>query len=368
MREGVIMMTEKTFWVLTTEYEIQNLTRYEDGYVEATGVVCGDDLYSGIIFASEDIFSLITDNTKYIRELKLPEGANVTKLDIKDDNGNPLDIYKTDKAIFECRRHFDEIIIRELIEDYHVNINASDSRILVHYCKKNDIDTVKYLLKVGVRLDYPKIKQQPINYAIVTKNMTLFKLLYKKMKSIKTPSYIRDLMVAIVTNGSVQMLSYLVRHGSMLYVRGEIDHDDFIEFQKTLVKQACIEGRFDMLKYIINDLHIKIDAYYNDSLEYAVLSKTEDIEMIRYLLSKNVNVHSNDDRAFRYAVERNRLMTVQELIHAGADIHVYGNIALITAYKHNYNELYKYLGNLDDINKDIMNNSIEYYTNLAHAL
>ena len=359
--------TSKTYWVLTNENEIQNMIQYKDGFVKVESDVYEKDLCTGIVFASEDIFSCVNDNTRYIRQISIPNNANTIELKVENVDGKPITLYKTDRAIFESRRDFDFVTINELIDDYGVNIDCSNSKLLSYFCNMENMTMCRYLIKKGIRLDYPYLRQQPLVHAIKSKNIAIFKLIFKSMKDYRSQSsYMRDLMMYIVCHGTIEMLRYVMWYGARVVAKTK-SSISYSEFQGRLIKQACLLGRLDMLRYLIDSLHVKINLYYNDSLEYAVLCEYENIEMIRYLLSKGVNVHSNDDRAFRYAVERNRIATVYELVNAGANIHVYGDIALLVAYKNGFDDLLEYLVDLDEYNRESIH-CIDRYTDIAHTL
>ena len=339
------------YWVVTNENEIQNMIKYSDGLVEYHDMMYPNECHTGIVFAGDDIFSCVTEYTKYIRTAYIPEDANVMQLNCSDEYGQPITLFKTNKIILDPRRDFDEVTVRELIEEYNVNKDVSYSKVLHHFCELEDVSTVKYLLRVGVNVNYPSFKHHPIITALKTGNQTLFRLIYKKMRdNTKNPTYMKDLATNVVAYGTPRMLSYMVHRGLIPIIRKTTTSTDE-EFQKRLIQQACVSGRCDMLKYLIEKLKIRPTAFYNESLVFAVMSKEENIDVIEYLLSKKVNIHSNDDKAFRLAVEKNRYMTTKVLVEHGANYHVYGNIALLISYRNEYHEIFEYLAKLDESNR-----------------
>lgn len=80
---------------------------------------------------------------------------------------------------------------------------------------------------------------------------------------------------------------------------------------------------------------------YNAFKHSKVLENIDDLNMIKILIEKGVDIHVDNDVALRYSVDKNYLNVVKYLVENGANIHANDNEALIHSAEN---------GNLDMVN------------------
>ena len=68
-----------------------------------------------------------------------------------------------------------------------------------------------------------------------------------------------------------------------------------------------------------------------------------ELAMVKYALIQGAEIHTYNDNALRYAVEKGRLEVVKFLVDKGANIHVFDDIPLRAASIHRHLDIVKYL-------------------------
>lgn len=69
----------------------------------------------------------------------------------------------------------------------------------------------------------------------------------------------------------------------------------------------------------------------------------QDIELVKYLVENNADIHAYEDLAVRWAAGNGHLEIVKYLLEIGADIHVYDDLAVRWAAENGHLEVVKYL-------------------------
>jgi ankyrin repeat protein len=79
---------------------------------------------------------------------------------------------------------------------------------------------------------------------------------------------------------------------------------------------------------------------YNDLREACLMG---DVEEVKYLIAKGIDLHTDDDFVFRTACGNGHLEIVKLLLEHGVDIHAKDDFALIWAREEGHDEVVEYL-------------------------
>lgn len=132
--------------------------------------------------------------------------------------------------------------------------------------------------------------------------------------------------------GYDKRLKYIIEVRGYTYPKDKVKLDN-------MAKQASIRGYLDILKYLESkglDLHSDNDSFFRLAAEYGHM------DLVEYLVSKAANIHAKDDFALRKAAFGN-LEMVKYLVEHGANIHIYNEIPLRDAALNGYLGVVKYL-------------------------
>ena len=78
---------------------------------------------------------------------------------------------------------------------------------------------------------------------------------------------------------------------------------------------SIVMNNFELLTYLIENNNLTI----NDVLEKS--SHYNNIEMVKFFIEKNADIHIDDDVALMNAIDNNNFEIVKYLIYEGANIH-----------------------------------------------
>lgn len=109
-------------------------------------------------------------------------------------------------------------------------------------------------------------------------------------------------------------------------------------------KVLKLMGNLRLVKTLVNlgsDVHVKYNNIKEAPLMWSVMGGY--LETVKYLVSKNADIHANDDLALHWSAEHGKLEVVKYLIEKGANIYSRSNMALYMSVKNGHLEVVKYL-------------------------
>lgn len=142
-------------------------------------------------------------------------------------------------------------------------------------------------------------------------------------------STVKDLLQKTSQDEMNQFLKLAVIKDSNHMIELFLNNGAIVDFSSNynclvyLAKKNNIEG----VKKIING----IDLYTYGDNALIIAAREGHVDMVRFLLENNANVHAKNDSAIKYAAENNHVEVLNVLIHFNADIDANKGRALILA-------------------------------------
>ena len=132
---------------MTKYYKVMNDDETHNGLCYHNGL--NSDIWEfqhygghGLYYAKEDILAFIRNDSRYIREVMIPDDAKVSKSNVRPDG------WCADKLILGKRYDINKDTIEMLVND-GVNLHVCDDNILIYASNHGDYDMVKYCLDNG---------------------------------------------------------------------------------------------------------------------------------------------------------------------------------------------------------------------------
>ena len=158
-----------------------------------------------------------------------------------------------------------------------------------------------------------------------------------------------DVMMEAIEENNISKLETALMFGNPNYVKGNalLDHFCEVPYKKTPLMLACYQGKFDMVKLLIEkgaDVnYTKINAALSP-LVWAIQGQSEqDLEIVKYLIEKGADVNFDNYGSVRPAVSwllfsktisENGLEILKCLIDAGADAQKMNYLQNVCYWKH----------------------------------
>jgi len=106
-----------------------------------------------------------------------------------------------------------------------------------------------------------------------------------------------------------------------------------------LVKYSA-EGNLDVVKYLV-EKGVNIHADVDYALRWS--ASNGHLNVVKYLLENGANIHAENDTALRYSAGKGHLDIVKYLVEKGANIHAYDDYALRWSAQNGHLDVVKYL-------------------------
>ncbi len=130
--------------------------------------------------------------------------------------------------------------------------------------------------------------------------------------------------------------------------------------KEALLKGAAISNRMVLVRYLVDK---GANVHTEDDVALVVASDVGNINMIKYLIDKGAVVSADDYRCLRFAVRNGQSDAVKYLIEIGADIHVKSEYCLRMAATKGLSELVRFLlekgANVSAKNNQALNNAVQ---------
>ena len=114
-----------------------------------------------------------------------------------------------------------------------------------------------------------------------------------------------------------------------------LDHD-YTDIMVLAVKT----NRLDVVKFLVEN-NANIHAY--DDFAVQIASKEGNLEILKYLESKGADIHVDDDVTIQVASEKGHLDIVKFLVENKANIHTNNDCSVYWASRNNHHEVVKFL-------------------------
>jgi len=108
---------------------------------------------------------------------------------------------------------------------------------------------------------------------------------------------------------------------------------------------ASENGHLEVVKFLVEK---GADIHANDDYALQLASGNGHLEVVKFLVEKGANIHVNNDDVLRLASEYGRLEVVKFLVEKGADIHANNDCALYLASINGHLEVVKFLNNIQN--------------------
>ncbi len=117
---------------------------------------------------------------------------------------------------------------------------------------------------------------------------------------------------------------------------------DLRKINKSNALEYLISGsRKGRLDHVIISIKNGGNIHTNSALRWA--SNNGHLEVVKYLVGLDANIHTNDDLALIWASEEGHIEVVKYLVWVGANIHAQNDGALILASQYGHIDVVKYL-------------------------
>jgi hypothetical protein len=191
---------------------------------------------------------------------------------------------------------------------YHRLSMMSPINLLRESARKDYIELIKKLV----------IKQKGMSVDV---DMTGYKI---------SQNVSNKLLIIAASHGSINILKHLVAIGAKV----NIDTDKPLRL-------AAQENHLNIVKYLIENSNIDINSNGVEVLQWAAINGN--VRMAKYLVSKGVKIHAENDNAIQYAAEYGNLALVKYFRIIGLDIWADHGEPLRFAKKYKHNDVVKYI-------------------------
>ena len=160
-----------------------------------------------------------------------------------------------------------------------------------------------------------------------------------KLKSLGAPFNPDELLILAVESDNLNVVKYLTEHENITnidQVFKQASYSNNLPIMKYLISKgvdvnteygnalrwAILDGNLDIVKYLIS---VGADPNVDTRMftkPLTIASERGDFEIVKYLVEQGANIHHNYEEALRNAIINNKLGIVKYLISKGADIHV----------------------------------------------
>ena len=201
----------------------------------------------GIYFSkSQDIFEWIDSTSYWIREVVIPDDANVIEFNNK---------LRADKVILKERMLLFKIKTLDYFIKQGANIHAYNEYILRLAARNGHLEIVKYLVEQGA--DIHADNDCALQWA--------------------------------AQNDHLKIVKYLVEHGADIHADNDL-----------ALRYVAQHGHFNIVKYFVEqgaNIHINNDC----ALRWA--ASNGHFNIVKYLVENGADIQANNDYALRWAIE-----------------------------------------------------------------
>ncbi|BCS82549.1 putative ankyrin repeat protein [Cotonvirus japonicus] len=329
-----------------------------------------------------------------LREVYLPINNPDFKM-IKDLEGNK---YGANMVIFGKKHSLTDPETWEFMINQGLDLYVNNNEAIKNAIESGYFLIIKNLLKHKYNINIcNQILTEQLNTAVLRRDLDKVKYLVENGADI---NFDRGLAIKNASsNGFLSIVQYLVKNGANIHADNDcaVRHaltNEHLDLAKYLVsvganihavdnyalRWASRRGHFKIVQYIVENgaiyyvannslcsfdnpiynanqkCHTKIVKYLNKNVsvkkyktnyqDYNLMKlacRRDDINQLKLLVEKGIDIHYEDDYALRHAAREGSLEMVQYLIDNGAYVHARNEYALKWTKKRHYQNISEYL-------------------------
>lgn len=205
--------------------------------------------------------------------------------------------------------------IREYLLSAGANVNAQKSRALTESVERNRLEIVKWLLSIHSRVNYLAIEA-----AVDNGNSEMVQLLVENSLGIE--------------------INYEIIASAIKYCADETETAKYLINNAKKIKYNNLHELEEALRYcdieILKLLETRgLDIHLEDDFILVCSCKTDDLEMVKYLVENGANLNARNNEPLKVSIEHTSIDTFEYLIENGADIHFDNEYLLRKAVEEN---------------------------------
>lgn len=211
--------------------------------------------------------------------------------------------------------------------DYYVEL-ISTRKNPYSYSKRPD------RLKILIRQEHfnqSDSYKSVFNVATAQGYLDILRDVFENLKSRGIKFDVRSLLLDAIYKNQTDVSKFLIDMG--------IDQSNGANLQDILEK-VISHGNLELVKFLVEK---GIDIHYEDDAPVRYASEDGYVDIVKYLVEQGADIHALDDFALRFASERGHLDVVEYLVGQGANVNSDNDFALRVASQNGYLKIAKIL-------------------------
>nr|WBF70235.1 ankyrin repeat protein [Megavirus caiporensis] len=235
--------------------------------------------------------------------------------------------------------------VKELVEN-GADINIDNNIAIKNASSNGFLDIVEYLVKNGANIHADN--DYAVRHALTNNHLNVAEYLVSVGANIHASGNYALRWAS--DYGLFEIVKYIVEHGAIYYVVYDCYHYIF----DNPIYNANQNGHTEIVEYLKQ--HVSVRKYKTDYQDYELMKsacKSDNINQLKSLIEKGIDIHYEDDYALRHAARDSSLEMVQYLIDNGAYVHARNEYALRWAKRRYSQRIFEHLiknGAIDDPN------------------
>lgn len=240
----------------------------------------------------------------------------------------PDRIYKSHDIMFMRACIYGYLTVAEyLYHKFKPDINTATDYTFTMSCANGHIETSKFVLSINNKIDIHKNKEEAFRLSCANGHIEVIKFLFSLDSNINIHIGKEYAFIESCKNGHTDVVKFLLSVDDKIDIHANRDealmwtcfhkHTDLIKilisldepknFQKLnhIFQQCCYYGNIDIVKLLIS-LDIGIDIHSNEEAAFRESCRMDNLKLAQYLYSLDgkIDIHAKNDEAYCNSYDR----------------------------------------------------------------